>query len=70
MLSDDPDAQLRLKSSDKDPGDFSMERPEYQYAYNLISSKIADIRKMDKNKWQHRPVFRVKFIFICNLLFV
>ncbi|CAJ0837673.1 418_t:CDS:10 [Entrophospora sp. SA101] len=58
MLSDNSGAPLHLKPSDKDPGSFNMERPEYQYAYNLISSRIADIRKMDKNKWQHRPVFR------------
>ncbi|CAG8436798.1 10932_t:CDS:10 [Scutellospora calospora] len=38
---------------------FNIQRPEYQRAYNLICMKLENIRKADKNKWHHRPVFRL-----------
>ncbi|CAG8439328.1 6271_t:CDS:2 [Acaulospora morrowiae] len=37
---------------------FNIQKPEYQRAYNLICTKLENIRKADKNKWYHRPVFR------------
>ncbi|RHZ80542.1 hypothetical protein Glove_134g52 [Diversispora epigaea] len=37
---------------------FNIQKPEYQRAYDLICSKLENIRKADKNKWYHRPVFR------------
>ncbi|CAG8454217.1 3003_t:CDS:2 [Diversispora eburnea] len=37
---------------------FNIQKPEYQRAYDLICSKLDNIRKADKNKWYHRPVFR------------
>ncbi|CAG8443686.1 8480_t:CDS:10 [Gigaspora rosea] len=37
---------------------FNIQKPEYQRAYNLICTKLENIRKADKNKWHHRPVFR------------
>ncbi|CAG8484411.1 1874_t:CDS:2 [Acaulospora colombiana] len=37
---------------------FNIQKPEYQRAYNLICAKLEYIRKSDKNKWYHRPVFR------------
>ncbi|CAI2186970.1 5099_t:CDS:10, partial [Funneliformis geosporum] len=37
---------------------FDINIPEYRHAYDLICSKLEDIRKADKNKWHHRPIFR------------
>ncbi|CAG8593125.1 19778_t:CDS:10, partial [Cetraspora pellucida] len=37
---------------------FNIQKPEYQRAYHLICTKLENIRKADKNKWHHRPVFR------------
>ncbi|CAG8465033.1 2308_t:CDS:10 [Funneliformis mosseae] len=37
---------------------FDINIPEYRHAYDIICSKLEDIRKADKNKWHHRPIFR------------
>ncbi len=42
---------------------FDIKIPEYRHAYDLICSKLEDIRKADKNKWHHRPIFRVSYNF-------
>jgi len=39
-------------------GIFDIQKPEYRHAYGLICSKLEDIRKADKTKWHHRPVYR------------
>ncbi|RIA81291.1 YL1 nuclear protein [Glomus cerebriforme] len=49
------------KEPQNEPGElggFDIQKPEYRHAYDLICSKLEDIRKTDKNKWHHRPVYR------------
>jgi hypothetical protein len=49
----------QIEGSQNELGSFDIRKPEYRHAYDLICSKLEDIRKADKNKWHHRPVFRV-----------
>ena len=51
------------KGPQNELGGFDIQKPEYRHAYDLICSKLEEIRKADKNKWHHRPVFRVSYRF-------
>jgi hypothetical protein len=54
---------ITYKGSQNELEGFDIQKPEYRHAYDLICSKLEEIRKADKNKWHHRPVFRVSYIF-------
>jgi len=49
------------KEPQNELGEFDIQKPEYRHAYDLICSKLEDIRKADKTKWHHRPVYRVSY---------
>ncbi|CAB4489690.1 hypothetical protein RhiirA5_347587 [Rhizophagus irregularis] len=55
---DEENGEVVHKEPQSELGIFDIQKPEYRNAYDLICSKLEDIRKADKTKWHHRPVYR------------
>ncbi|GBB84189.1 hypothetical protein RclHR1_10810004 [Rhizophagus clarus] len=56
--TDEENGVVVHKEPQNELGNFDIQKPEYRHAYDLICSKLEDIRKADKTKWHHRPVYR------------
>jgi hypothetical protein len=41
-------------------------KPEEAAAYQLIFDRLAMVRKIDRRRWHHRPIFRVCLVYLIH----